>query len=152
MNSVAINAGTDDTVANNGSAAQISNVPPVATRRQPKRVASRPAIGIARIDPTPRHNSNKPSVPSSSPARALAYGTSGAHAAMPKTGDEKGDARGHLFQAPGTVVWVLRLVISIIGKKRRVPKDSDSAGVVPITANLLARGRWYSAICCWLAM
>jgi hypothetical protein len=72
MNSVAINAGTDDTVANNGSAAQINNVPPVATRRQPKRVESRPAIGIARIDPTPRHNSSKPRVPSSSPARALA--------------------------------------------------------------------------------
>ena len=35
-------------------------------------------------EPTPRHNSSRPSVPSLSCARALAYGTSGAQAAMPK--------------------------------------------------------------------
>src|SRR5450830_1383909 len=33
---------------------------------------------MAMIDPTPRHNSNRPRVPSLSWARALAYGTSGA--------------------------------------------------------------------------
>ncbi|MNG25062.1 hypothetical protein D3C85_1678740 [compost metagenome] len=72
MNSAAIKAGIDDTVASSGRAAQISKVPPVVTRRQPKRVARIPAIGIARIEPTPRHSSNRPRVPSSSPARALA--------------------------------------------------------------------------------
>jgi hypothetical protein len=72
MNNAAISAGIDDTVASSGRAAQISNVPPTATRRQPKRVASSPASGIARIEPTPRHNNSRPRVPSSSPARALA--------------------------------------------------------------------------------
>jgi hypothetical protein len=72
MNNAPISAGIEDTVANNGSAAQISNVPPLATLRQPKRVARIPARGIARIEPTPRDSSNRPREPSSSPARALA--------------------------------------------------------------------------------
>ena len=120
MNNAAIRAGIDDTVASSGSARQISKVPPVATLRQPKREASSPAMGIARIEPTPRHRSNRPRVPSSSPARALAYGTSGAHAAMPNPAMKKAMRVDICSSRPGTnEVWVLRLVISILGQKKR---------------------------------
>ncbi len=46
-NKVAISNGMEPAVARSGSARQISKVPPIVTRRQPKRVASRPAMGIA---------------------------------------------------------------------------------------------------------
>ncbi|MNI44250.1 hypothetical protein D3C73_986190 [compost metagenome] len=117
MNSEAINAGTDDTVASRGRAVQINTVPPIITRRQPKRADNAPASGIAKIEPTPRHNNSKPSVPSSIPARALAYGTSGAQAAMPKPAMKKATRVAICCWRPGTkLVWVLRLVISIPGQ------------------------------------
>lgn len=71
-NNPAISKGIELTVASIGKATQSSSVPALNTRRQPKRDASAPAIGMAMIDPTPRHNSNRPRVPSLSCARALA--------------------------------------------------------------------------------
>ena len=72
MNRANISDGADARIASKGRAIQISKVPAAITRRQPWRAARAPAMGIARIEPTPRHNSNRPRVPSSSPARLLA--------------------------------------------------------------------------------
>ena len=83
-NNPTINNGIELTVASIGSARQIMIVPALSTRRQPKRDANAPAAGMAMIEPTPRHKSNNPRVPSLSSARAFAYGTNGAQAAMPK--------------------------------------------------------------------
>ncbi|MNZ85772.1 hypothetical protein D3C78_1045760 [compost metagenome] len=71
-NKAATSQGREVIVASNGNARQIRIVPPLSTRRQPNRAASAPEIGIARIDPTPRHNSSNPRVPSSRFARTLA--------------------------------------------------------------------------------
>src|SRR5450830_2156408 len=58
---------------------------------------------MAMIDPTPRHNSNRPRVPSLSWARALAYGTSGAQAAMPKPAMKKAIRVDICSSRPGTM-------------------------------------------------
>lgn len=71
-NNAVTSHGKELIVANNGNARQTKSVPPLSTRRQPNRVARAPEIGIARIDPTPRHSNSNPRVPSSRFARTLA--------------------------------------------------------------------------------
>ncbi|KWV79326.1 hypothetical protein PFLL34_00342 [Pseudomonas fluorescens] len=101
-NNPAINSGIELTVASIGRARQIISVPAVSTRRQPKRDASTPAAGIAMIDPTPRHNNSRPRVPSFRFARALAYGTKGAQAAIPKPAIKKAMRVDICSSRPGT--------------------------------------------------
>src|ERR1700722_3781696 len=81
INSAAMSRGFPEAVANNGRHMQIIPVDRMRTRRQPNRAASVPASGIDSIEPAPRQRSSKPSAPSPTPVRALAKGTSGAHAA-----------------------------------------------------------------------
>jgi len=57
---------------------------------------------MAMIEPTPRHSSNRPRVPSLSSARALAYGTNGAQAAMPKPAMKKAMRVDICSSRPGT--------------------------------------------------
>ena len=73
-----------ETVANRGRTRHSGTVDAMTTRRHPNRAASAPANDIVTSDPTPRQSRSSPSAPSPIPARALANGTSGAQAAMPK--------------------------------------------------------------------
>ncbi|MNP54757.1 hypothetical protein D3C76_1493380 [compost metagenome] len=59
------------------------------TGRQPNLPVRKPVSGIASIEPAPMHSSNRPREPSSMPMRALAKGTRGAQAAMPKPATKK---------------------------------------------------------------
>src|SRR5690606_5920828 len=78
-----------DASASSGRHATITAVLASITRRQPWRPASAPAIGIASSEPMPRHSSTSPRPASSSPARSLAYGTSGAQVAIVNPGMKK---------------------------------------------------------------
>src|ERR1700759_4686633 len=84
ISSDATSWGTVDTVARNGSVRHINPVDNAMTNRHPRRAARAPANGMATIEPPPRHRRSSPSSPSSILARILAYGTSGAQAAIPK--------------------------------------------------------------------
>ncbi len=59
------------------------------TERQPNLPVRKPVSGIASMEPAPIQSSNRPSEPSSMPMRALAKGTSGAQAAMPRPATKK---------------------------------------------------------------
>src|SRR5690606_33423701 len=72
--------------ASAGRVRPISSIATTITLRAPWRAASAPAMGMASSEPAPRHSSTMPSMASSSPARALAKGTIGAHAEMAKPG------------------------------------------------------------------
>ncbi|GAB7227785.1 hypothetical protein VrSk94_14680 [Vibrio rotiferianus] len=56
----------------------------IKTTRQPNRLVSIPATGIANNAPTPRHRSNKPRVPSLTIVLAFTLGMIAAHAAVVK--------------------------------------------------------------------
>jgi hypothetical protein len=82
--SVATSSGMSEIDASRGKVTHMSDADTIMTRRHPSRAARAPANGIARIEPMPRHSRRSPRTPSSMPTRALANGTSGAHAAIPK--------------------------------------------------------------------
>ncbi|RMM00662.1 hypothetical protein APX70_03575 [Pseudomonas syringae pv. maculicola] len=103
-NSVAISSGRLDIVASNGRHRQISSVEQTSNRRQPNLAANAPAKGMERIEPTPRHSNNRPSVPSSRPMRCLTYGTSGAHDATLKPA-MKNAIRVEDCSAPALASW-----------------------------------------------
>jgi hypothetical protein len=69
--------------ARQGISAQNTSPAASITTRGPRACTSGPASGSAISPPIPSASSSVPRLPSSSPSRALACGTSGAHTAMP---------------------------------------------------------------------
>jgi hypothetical protein len=92
-----------ESVANSGKAELITTVDTTRTRRHPNRDASAPASGMATIEPAPRQSSWRPREPSPRPARALAKGTSGAHAATATPAMKNTIRVARCSSRPGTV-------------------------------------------------
>jgi len=82
--SVSTSDGNAERVARKGIVVATTRVAATMTRQQPNLAARAPASGIVTIEPTPRHSRSSPSAPSLISARALANGTSAAHAELPK--------------------------------------------------------------------
>ncbi len=100
MNNAPIKAGIDDTVASKGNAAQISKVPPVATLRHPKRVARYSSYRHRQYRAHTEAQQQQTQGAFVQPGPRLGIGHQRRPRGDAEPGDEKGDARGHLFQAP----------------------------------------------------
>ena len=87
--SVAASAATLLTTASTGRHPHSTSPLIPSTARQPKRVASAPPTGMARMEPIPRHSSTRPSWASFTPVAALADGTSEAQAATARPDSRK---------------------------------------------------------------
>ena len=87
--SVAASAATLLTMASTGRHPHSTSPLIPSTARQPKRVASAPPTGMARMEPMPRHSSTRPSWASFTPVAALADGTSEAQAATARPDSRK---------------------------------------------------------------
>ncbi len=71
-----------EAAASTGRARPRASVPASRTGRKPSRAAAAPALGIARIEPTPKVRSSRPSPAASRPARSFTSGTRGAQVAL----------------------------------------------------------------------
>ena len=76
-------------IANIGNTATNPKPPNKTIGRAPWRADTTPVIGIATIDPMPRHSKSNPNCPSSAPTFALMNGKSGAQQAMAKPAAKK---------------------------------------------------------------